>query len=82
MRGDAGKGSTTQQAVMTVQAAFDFLLPLADRPSVGHILGWLRLADVGRIVDLIARVSKASSVRSPRHVIFSELQKISGARQS
>jgi hypothetical protein len=53
--------------------AFAMLASGAELPSVTHILGWLRM---GSTDEIIRQIEKSAGYRSPRHYIFSELQKL------
>jgi hypothetical protein len=79
MRSDYDPDSTKlgkhRAAVVTILTAFDFFLPQAERPSSFHVSGWLQRSDLATILSLIERFSQMGTIRSPRHRIFSELQK-------
>lgn len=68
-----------QARTVTIFEAWRLLVPeTAERPSAGHVRGWIRLANsIDEIIDLIER---SAGHHSPRHFVYSELQKINYMR--
>ena len=66
-----------REAIITIELAFDFLLPHATPPiPLPHVRRhWLKLASIGQILDLIEQAS-TQTCGSAEKWIFRELQKI------